>query len=191
MRNFQPIQMQEASNQPSQAFQESDQLQTTQKNPSYNGEHLDAIPIEDDFQGDSAGAQGFQETANEENTGSGKMSREEFHQTFCFVCEIAGTLTKLESVKTPASDEQAQKATYALYDTAEELGWNWLLSPGGKWAERAIVIGMFGVVKVSAIKEELLARQAKDITPEEKTEPKPKQAEENYDWVNEEKQPSE
>ncbi|MDD9912959.1 MAG: hypothetical protein OXR68_00210 [Alphaproteobacteria bacterium] len=193
MRNFQP-----ATTEPPQEaipMYQTEQQQTSQNQQQQekvtdsfsDGSHLDDIFLEDDS---NEGGEGNEYSQQEGQQRPSYMSQEEFHKTFCLVCGVTSGMTGLNAINTPENDENARRATEALYNTAVELGWTWLLSPHGKWAERVFVIGAFAMAKAKAVKEELAARQAKDVTPEngaEKPKQQHKQSKDEFSWMDKEK----
>ena len=66
----------------------------------------------------------------------------------------------------PEEREAARAASDAIYDIAAETAYlRWLVEPGSIWMQRALAIGPFVAVKFAAMRAEIAARHAKDVSP--------------------------
>ena len=87
------------------------------------------------------------------------LRREDFQKLFITGFQIAHNLTKLQSLKVEPQDAAALECAVALYDCITDIpALHFMLYPGNKWLERAMVIGVFTVPMAINLNRELQQR---------------------------------
>lgn len=93
-----------------------------------------------------------------------QLSKEEFHKAFCMAFNVTSSVTRLKSLAVDPKDGVAIAASEAIFETASEIpALSFLLSPGGKWGGRAIVVAAFVIPIATGVREELSARKTKIV----------------------------
>gem|GEM_PF-4508538 len=103
------------------------------------------------------------------------ISADEFYGGFCLAFNLPAGMARLDSLAVDQGDPAARAASDALYETALETpALRFLVSPGNKWVQRALVIVAFAGPKAAAVRAELAARRtpvrsaANDNTPQDR-----------------------
>lgn len=123
----------------------------------------------DDLIGASSGDGGDENPPNQ-----GMIDVQAFHALFCVSFNTASAVTKLKSLAVDAADEACINCTRALYETIADVPMlRFMLMPNGKWAERAVAIGMFTVPMAMGVSNELASRNVKAKTEQSKENPQP------------------
>lgn len=89
------------------------------------------------------------------------LSLPAFQDGFAGIFNMAGALTGLQSLAVADGERpQADECARAVYDIAYETpALRFIISPGGKWMERATAIGFFVVPKVMLVRLEIAQRR--------------------------------
>lgn len=83
-----------------------------------------------------------------------------FHATFCGMFNLVSGMSGLQSLHVEGDADTSRAASKAVYETACEVpALHFLVSPGGKWAERAFALFAFSAPMVMGVKAELAARR--------------------------------
>ena len=91
----------------------------------------------------------------QEQGGTGKIQREDFHKLFLTGFNVAHNLTGYKSLKVSPEDSAAQDCSTAIYDTILDIpALHFLLNPSNKWMDRAVAIGAFTIPMAIAVKTE-------------------------------------
>ncbi|MCW5728146.1 hypothetical protein [Parvibaculum sp.] len=112
---------------------------------------------------------------------AGLISKEDFFGIFQVCFQVPNLMPippfPLESLPIkPEERDAARAASDAIYDIAAETAYlRWLVEPGSIWMQRALAIGPFVAVKFAAMRAEIAARHAKDVSPRA-TKPEPGEA---------------
>lgn len=177
MKNLKPMNQEQEPLENNQSQKNSQENQNhSQKNSwAENGEHLENLKLEnllsiehadsnDDPNAENIGGEDFKET----NEPAGLLSREQFYQSLRAVMNLTGSITPYSGLAIKEDQEAAAKeASNDIYDTALDLGWYWLLSPGGKWFKRLTTISFFIGMKASDVSKDLKPNEEEE---EEKSE---------------------
>ena len=162
-------------NQPPKAETQTETAKPTESQEKTNsfsddGSHLEILSIEhitgESEQESPAGEAGpgpdvSPESDNSRNMPPEALEKEAFYQQFAGAHKIISLMTGLSSMAIqPNEQESAMEASAAIYDTAVDMEWYWMISPGGKWFQRLSVLGMFFVGKAQMVAQERAAIMA-------------------------------
>lgn len=106
-----------------------------------------------------------------DSTPPGTLSKDDFYNGLKAVMSICGALPippfPLKSLPIqPSEEESARAASDEIYDICAETPWlQFMIKPDGKWVQRAMIIGGFAAVKVTAIRAEMKDRRMRDVSP--------------------------
>ncbi len=149
-------------------------METTTETPGQSStseaDHFDQIEVEPEA-GEAAPVSEAEGGAASLPVGAdGLLTFEGFNEGFKAAFLIGGDLTGLQTLKAAPDQATAVPASRALYDTLKEIPWmHWMLHPGGKWMQRAILIGAFSAPLYLGCREEMKARRAKPVQADEST----------------------
>lgn len=166
---FQPkqnSQNQSQSNNPEATQPEKSQAETVSSSAN-DGSHLEILSIEhitgeaeQESPDGSAGEQTEQQD-NSRNIPPHALEKEAFYAQFAGAHKIISMMTGLRSMAIqPDEQDTAMEASNAIYDTAVDLEWYWMISGGGKWFQRLTVLGMFFMGKAQMVAQERQAIMA-------------------------------
>ena len=90
------------------------------------------------------------------------LTKDDFHSLFCGGFEAASLISGLQSLHVEENDGKARAASAALYDTIADIpALQWMLKPGGKVMQRALVMAVFFGGMARNVSAELQARSVK------------------------------
>lgn len=96
----------------------------------------------------------------------GILSEDDFHKVFCTGFNIASKMSGLKSLEVNETDGAARGASHALYETISDIpALHFILQPGGKWGQRALLIGAFAVPMALSVRAEIAGRHAQTVAP--------------------------
>ena len=177
MKNLKPVNQEQETPENNQSQQNSQENQNhSQKNSwAEEGEHLENLKLDNLLSIEHADSDGNPNAENvdgedfaETDEPAGLLSREQFYQSLRAVMNLTGSITPYSGVAIKEDQEAAAKeAANDIYDTALDLGWYWLLAPGGKWFKRITTISFFIGIKAADISQDL---KSDDDADEEKSE---------------------
>lgn len=124
---------------------------------SETGEHVAGLEVEPDGQGDAA-----PEAEVAPETGAdGLITREVFFHGFCQAHAMCGLFVGSQALQGVPDMRESRPAADALYDTIKETpALHFLLSPHGKWMQRAAAWAAFAIPAYGGALGELRARRA-------------------------------
>jgi hypothetical protein len=127
--------------------------------PGAGGEHLEEISL-DEFGPELPDAPGGSERE------PGYLTKAEFFATFrgIFAAPNLFISPPLKSLDIPANDAAARAVSDQIYDLCREIHFlQWLVKPGGKYAQAVLIIAPWSISMYSSVAAEIAERKAERL----------------------------